>query len=223
VKFSASIAGSLKADLKAEMRQIEKAVAEGVKDAGDGLKGSLRRQVITAGLGPRLARTWRSRAYPNKGHDAASLVWSKAPDIVRSFDRGAVIRGKSGFWLAIPTAAAPKRGKPVPAEAGGGKRITPATFPEHRFGPLRFVYRRGAPSLLVVDGVRISAKTGRVGRRAKGGAFTKTGRMKSGITTVVMFVMVPQVRMPKRLDVRRAAETWTGRVPGLIGRHTRKD
>lgn len=216
MKLAASIAGSLKAGLQKEMRQIEKAVAEGVQDAGDGLKGSLRRQVVMAGLGPRLARTWRSRAYPNKGHDAASLVWSKAPDIVRSFDRGAVIRGKSGFWLAIPTAAAPKRGV-------GGKRITPATFPEHRFGPLRFVYRRGAPSLLVVDGVRISAKTGRVGRRAKGGAFTKTGRMKSGITTVVMFVMVPQVRMPKRLDVRRAAETWTGRVPGLIDRHMPKD
>lgn len=216
MKLAASIAGSLKADLQKEMRQIEKAVASGVKDAGDGLKGSLRRQVVMAGLGSRLARTWRSRAYPNQGHDAASLVWSKAPDIVRSFDRGAVIRGKSGFWLAIPTAAAPKRGV-------GGKRITPANFPEHRFGPLRFVYRRGAPSLLVVDGVRISAKTGRVGRQAKGGAFTKTGRMKSGITTVVMFVMVPQVRMPKRLDVRRAAETWAGRVPGLIGRHSRKD
>jgi len=212
MKLAASIAGSLKADLQKEMRQIEKAVAEGVAEAGDGLKGSLRRQVITSGLGPRMARTWRSRAYPNKGHDAASLVWSKTPDIVRSFDQGTVIRSKTGFWLAIPTAAAPKRGV-------GGKRITPANFPEHRFGPLRFVFRRGAPSLLVVDGVRISAKTGRVGRQAKGGAFTKTGRIKSGITTVVMFLLVPQVRMPKRLDVRRAAETWARRVPGLIDRY----
>ena len=212
MKLAATIAGSLKADLQKEMRQIEKAVAEGVAEAGDGLKGSLRRQVITSGLGPRLARTWRSRAYPNKGHDAASLIWSKAPDIVRSFDQGSVIRSKTGFWLAIPTAAAPKRGV-------GGKRITPANFPEQRFGPLRFVFRRGAPSLLVVDGVRISAKTGRVGRQAKGGAFTKSGRIKSGITTVAMFVMVPQVKMPKRLDVRRAAETWARRVPGLIDRY----
>ena len=212
MKLAASIAGSLKADLQKEVRQIEKAVAEGVAEAGDGLKGSLRRQVITSGLGPRLARTWRSRAYRNKGHDAASLVWSKAPDIVRSFDQGTVIRSKTGFWLAIPTAAAPKRGV-------GGKRITPANFPEHRFGPLRFVFRRGAPSLLVVDGVRISAKTGRVGRQAKGGAFTNAGRIKSGITTVAMFVMVPQVKMPKRLDVSRAAETWVRRVPGLIDRH----
>lgn len=212
MKLAAAITGSFKSDMKAEMKRIERGVAAGVKDAGDGLKGSLRRQVISAGLGTRLARTWRSRSYPNKGHDAATLVWSKAPQIVRTFDQGAVIKSKSGFWLAIPTAAAPKRGV-------GGKRITPSNFPEHRFGPLRFVYRRGQPSLLVVDGVRVSGKTGRVGRRAKGGSFTKTGRIKSGITTVVMFVMVPQVKMPKRLDVRRAAEIWSRRTPNLIDRH----
>lgn len=216
MKLAATIVGSIKADLQGEMRGIEKAVAGGVKEAGDGLKGSLRKQVITAGLGSRLARAWRSRAYPNKGHDAASLVWSKAPQIVRTFDEGAVIRSKSGFWLAIPTPAAPKRGV-------GGKRITPSNFPEHRFGPLRFVYRAHGPSLLVADGVRVSAKTGRVGRRAKGGAFTKTGRMKAGIATAVMFLLVPQVRMPKRLDVRRAAERWSRRLPSVIGRHMRSE
>jgi len=216
MKLAATIAGSIKADLQAEMRGIEKAVAAGVKEAGDGLKGSLRKQVVSVGLGTRLARTWRSRAYPNKGHDAASLVWSKAPQIIRTFDEGTVIRSKSGFWLAIPTPAAPKRGV-------GGKRITPANFPEHRFGPLRFVYRAHGPSLLVVDSVRVSAKTGRVGRRAKGGAFTRTGRMKAGIATAVMFLLVPQVRMPKRLDVRRAAERWSRRLPSLIGRHMQSE
>jgi len=216
VKLAAAIAGSIKADIQAEMRRIERGVAAGVKEAGDGLKGNLRKQVVSAGLGTRLARTWRSRAYPNKGHDAASLVWSKAPQIIRTFDEGTVIRSKSGFWLAIPTPAAPKRGV-------GGKRITPANFPEHRFGPLRFVYRARGPSLLVVDGVRVSAKTGRVGRRAKGGAFTKTGRMKAGIATAVMFLLVPQVRMPKRLDARRAAERWSRRLPSLIGRHMQSE
>ena len=216
MKLAATIVGSVKADLQAEMRGIEKAVAAGVKEAGDGLKGSLRKQVVSAGLGTRLARAWRSRAYPNKGHDAASLVWTKAPQIIRTFDEGTVIRSKSGFWLAIPTPAAPKRGV-------GGKRISPSNFPEHRFGPLRFVYRARGPSLLVADGVRVSAKTGRVGRRAKGGAFTKTGRMKAGIATAVMFLLVPQVRMPKRLDVRRAAERWSRRLPSLIGRHMQSE
>ena len=208
MKLATTITGSIMAGMEAEMRTISKAVATGVKEAGRGLKGDLRKQVVSAGLGMRLSRTWRDRTYPNKGHDAASLVWSKAPQIIRTFDEGAVIKSKSGLWLAIPTASAPKRGV-------GGKRINPSNFPEHRFGPLRFVYRRNGPSLLVVDGVRIN-KSGRVGRRAKGGAFTKTGRMKQGMTTVVMFTMVPQVRLKKRLDVKREIKRWERRLPGLI-------
>jgi hypothetical protein len=213
VKLAATIAGSIKAGMEAEMRTISKAVTAGIKEAGRGLKTDLRKQVVSAGLGVRLSRTWRERTYPNRGHDAASLVWSKAPQIIRTFDEGAVIKSKSGFWLAIPTPQAPKRGV-------GGKRINPSNFPEHRFGPLRFVYRRGRPSLLVVDGVRIN-KSGRVGRRAKGGAFTKTGRMKQGMTTSVMFIMVPQVRLKKRLDVKREIKRWERRLPGLIDRHMR--
>ena len=215
MKLAATIAGSIKAGMEAEMRTISKAVTAGVKEAGRGLKADLRKQVVSAGLGMRLSRTWRERTYPNKGHDAASLVWSKAPQIIRTFDEGAVIKSKSGFWLAIPTPSAPKRGV-------GGKRINPSNFPEHRFGPLRFVYRRGRPSLLVVDGVRIN-KSGQVGRRAKGGAFTKTGRMKQGMATSVMFIMVPQVRLKKRLDVKREAERWSRRLPALIQRHMRTE
>ena len=215
MKLTTTITGSIKAGMEAEMRTISKAVTAGVKEAGRGIKADLRKQVVSAGLGMRLSRTWRERTYPNKGHDTASLVWSKAPQIIRTFDEGAVIKSKSGLWLAIPTPSAPKRGV-------GGKRINPSNFPEHRYGPLRFVYRRGRPSLLVVDGVRIN-KSGRVGRRAKGGAFTKTGRMKQGMATVVMFIMVPQVRLKKRLDVKREAERWSRRLPALIQRHMRTE
>ena len=210
MKLAATITGSIIAGMEAEVRTITGAVTAGIKEAGRGLKTDLRKQVVSAGLGARLSRTWRDRIYPNKGFDAAAMVWSKAPRIIRSFDEGAVIKSKSGFWLAIPTPQAPKRGV-------GGKRINPSNFPEHRFGPLRFVYRRG-PSLLVVDGVRIN-KSGRVGRRARGGALTKSGRMKQGMATVVMFIMVPQVRLRKRLDVKREAERWSRRLPGLIDRH----
>ena len=217
MRLSATIAGSIMADMESEARTISKAVTAGIKEAGRGLKGDLRKQVVAAGLGPRLARTWREKTYPRNKSSmrAATLVWSKAPQIIRTFDEGAVIRSKSGLWLAIPTPLAPKRGV-------GGKRIKPSNFPEHRFGPLRFVYRRNGPSLLVVDSVRIN-KSGRVGRRAKGGAFTKTGRMKQGMATVVMFIMVPQVRLKKRLDVKREIKRWERRLPGLINKHMRTD
>ena len=144
-----------------------------------------------------------------------ALVWSKAAaDRPLAFDEGVVIKGKGGNWLAIPTPAAPKRG-------AGGKRITPATFPTSRHGPLRMVRRSGRAALLVVDGVRVSAQSGRVGRQAKGGGRTKSGSFKQGIATVAMFVLVPRVKLKKRLNVAGAAESWARRLPRLIGRQVR--
>lgn len=138
---------------------------------------------------------------------AAAGVFSKAPHIVRAFDEATLIKSRSGLWLAIPTEAAPKKG-------AGGKRISPSNFPEHRYGRLRFVYRRTGPSLLVVDGSRINA-SGRVGRQAKN-PFLKSGALKKGIATVVMFLLVRQVRLRKRLDVQGATDRWAARLPNLI-------
>jgi hypothetical protein len=79
LKLMASILGSLQADLQAELRDLERAVASGTREAGRGLKSELRRQVASAGLGQRLANSWRDKHYPNHKLDAASLVYSKAP------------------------------------------------------------------------------------------------------------------------------------------------
>jgi transposase len=108
MKFTASIARSLQTDMQAELRDIERAVAAGTRDAGRGLKTELRRQVASAGLGQRLANSWRDKHYPNQELDAASLVYTKAPQIIRAFDEGAVIRSKRGRFLAIPTENAPR-------------------------------------------------------------------------------------------------------------------
>jgi Family of unknown function (DUF6441) len=149
VKFAVSLARSLQTDMQAELRDIERGVAAGTCDAGRGLRTELRRQLASAGLGQRLANSWRDKHYPNQRFDAASLVYTKAPQILRAFDEGAVIRSRRGRFLAIPTENAPKKGT-------DGKRIRPSTFPEHRFGPLRFVPRPSGPSLLVVDESRAS-------------------------------------------------------------------
>jgi hypothetical protein len=213
MQFAAAIARSLQADITAELRDIERAVATGTRDAGRGLKTELRRQVTSAGLGPRLGNSWRDKHYPNRKLDAASLVYTKAPQIVRAFDEGAVIRSRRGRFLAIPTENAPRKGT-------DGRRISPSTFPEHRFGPLRFVPRQSGPSLLVVDGLRasFSRKTSELRgfRRA-------TERSGQSVATVVMFVLVPQVKLPKRLDVVRAAERWSGQLPALIEQQLRSE
>ncbi len=69
-----------------------------------------RAQITRAGLGHRLPRTIRNRTYPTSGDsiNAAAFIWSNAPEILNAHDRGALIRSKSGFWLAIPTEAAGK-------------------------------------------------------------------------------------------------------------------
>jgi hypothetical protein len=79
----ATLARSLQADMQAELRDLERAAAAGKKEAGRGLKTELRRQVSGAGLGQRLANSWRDRHYPNRKLDAASLVYTKAPQRVR--------------------------------------------------------------------------------------------------------------------------------------------
>ena len=149
MKLPATIIRSVQADMQAELRHVERAVAGGTREAERGLKAELRRQVASAGLGQRLANSWRDRHHPNQKLDAASLVYTKAPQIIRAFDEGAAVRSKHGRILAIPTENAPRKG-------ADGKRISPSTFPEHRFEPLRFMPRQNGPSLVVVDGVRAS-------------------------------------------------------------------
>jgi hypothetical protein len=116
MKLAATIARSLQADMQAELREVERAVATGTREAGRGLRTELRRQVGSAGLGQRLANSWRDKHYPNQRLDAASLVYSKAPQIIRAFDEGAVIRSRRGRFLAIPMPNAPRRGVGEPED-----------------------------------------------------------------------------------------------------------
>jgi len=152
-------------------------------------------------LGQRLANTIRSKTYP-KGRnslDAAALVWSNAPVIIGAHDTGPLIRSASGFWLAIPLPAAGK--------ALGGKRITPVLWEQKTGLRLRFVYRRRGPSLLVADSVRLNTR----GQAAV--SKSKTGR---GQVTAPIFLLVRQVKLPKRLDLARDAERAQSRVPRMI-------
>lgn len=186
--------------MHAEIAAGERAVSAAIREAGTGLKTAWRGQITGAGLGRRLANSIRSQSYPKAGEslNAAALVWSKAPVIVGAHNSSPLIRSKNGFWLAIPTPAAGKSAR--------GGRITPGEW-ERRSGlRLRFVYRRRGPSLLVAEG-RLNARGRAVASRSR------TGR---GVTTVPIFLLVPQVKLPKRLDLDRDAERAHDSVPGLI-------
>jgi len=214
MKLGVNIVGDIARIMAAETRAGEKAVTTAMREAGTGLKSAWRAQITGAGLGARLARTIRSEQYPKSrpSLNAAALVWSKAPVIVGAHDTGPLIRSKAGFWLAIPTAAAGKSLR--------GGRITPGEW-ERRTGlRLRFVYRRTGPSLLVAEG-RLNTKGRAFGgltrpHRGHGPASPSRSKTGRGLTTVPIFLLVPQVRLPKRLDLARDAERARDAVPGLI-------
>jgi hypothetical protein len=200
VKLKLDVTPDLVAMMAAEIKAGEKAVSAATREAGTNLKTAWRAQITGAGLGQRLSRTIRSAQYP-KGQpslNAAALVWSNAPDIVSAHDTGPLIRSKAGFWLTIPLPAAGKSLR--------GGRITPGEWERRRGLRLRFVYRRTGPSLLVAEG-RLNTKGQAVVSRSK------TGR---GKVTAPIFLLVPQVKLPKRLDLARDADRALDSVPGLI-------
>lgn len=200
MRLKLDIDPDLVAMMQAEIKAGEKAVTGAMREAGTGLKTAWRGQITGAGLGRRLANSIRNATYPKAGDslNATALVWSKAPVIVGAHNAGPLIRSRDGFWLAIPTEAAGKSLR--------GGRITPGEW-ERRTGlRLRFVYRRRGPSLLVAEG-RLNTKGRAVASRSK------TGR---GRVTVPIFLLVPQVRLPRRLDLARDAERAADAVPGRI-------
>lgn len=217
MRLDVSVDSALPAEMEREIDAIKKAVTGGIRSVAEKLQKEWRSQITGAGLGERLARTIRKNDYPSgsgRSIGAASLVYARknskktasAADVVDAFNRGVTIRSTDGFFLAIP----------LPASGGnfgtGRKRLTPYLWEQRTGMRLRFVYRRGRPSLLVADDARIGG-AGRAGR--KGGRRRKDGIL-SGAQTVPIFILVPQVRLKKRLDLDRATKAAEGALVGAI-------
>ena len=200
MKLDLSLTGDIVNAMRAEILVGEKAVTTAMRVAGAGLKSDWRAQITSARLGKRLANTIRSKTFPAVGEslEAAALVWSNAPQIIGAHDTGPLIWSKDGFWLAIPT--------PTAGKGTRGKALTPSEWERRRGLRLRFVYRRRGPSLLVADG-RLNSRGLGVASRSK------TGR---GQSTVPIFLLVPQVKLSKRLSLARDAERAQAAIPGLI-------
>jgi len=199
MKLTVDFSPDLVVLLEQEIKAGERAVTSAMKTAGAELKQDWREQITRAGLGHRLPRTIRNKAYPTSGDsiNAATFIWSNAPEILNAHDRGALIRSKSGFWLAIPTEAAGK--------GRGGARLTPGEWERRRGMRLRLIYRRNGPGLLVAEKARINTRGLAVASRSK------TGR---GQVSAPIFLLVPQVKLRKRLDLVRECGKGSGRGAG---------
>lgn len=200
MRVRVSTSPSLVALLANELTAGERASTLTFKQVAERLKSDWRSQITRAGLGRKLSNSIRSKSYPERGHslNAAALVWSKAPKIISAHDEGAVIRSRNNFFLAIPTEAAGK--------GRGGARLTPGEWESRRGIKLRFVYRRGQPSLLVAE-ARLSARGQATRSRSK------TGR---NVSTVPIFILVPQVKLRKRLNLARDAVRAGQSIPAIM-------
>ncbi len=86
---------------------------------------------------------------------------------------------------------------------------------------LRFIYRRRGPSLLVADAVRMNtrgqaavskSKTGR--SQGSSGSNRSSGSIAE--KNAPIFLLVRQIKLPKRLDLTRDAERALAGMPGMI-------
>jgi hypothetical protein len=226
VRLVASLGASLTRILEQEVRTGERAVTRGVRTETERLKTELRQQVVSAfgARGRGIANAWRARMFPQSGESlgAAGIVWTKVPSIIDAFERGATIRARGGRYLAIPTGFNAPQGR-----RGRGLRVTPQQMVASRQAFLRpFRSGRGFVWCLPVR------QGERVGRRrapliAGGLAAVATGNrrgaprwqadlLRQGF--VPMFLLVPQVQLAKRLDVRGAGHRALARLPAVIAR-----
>jgi hypothetical protein len=184
------------ADLKAFQHQTHLRLARGARNAAELIatraKLRLRQDVLAGGLGQKVANTWRADIYPKSAtvrtHAPAVQIYTKAPLIVRAFSQATTIKSKNGIFLAIPTENTPRKGR---------RLATPVEVEAMFNQDLIFIHGRGQQMLAFVDAIK--AKSGKGFRKATKKR-TKDGRQNE---LVLMFVMVRQTRLKKRLNTQR--------------------
>lgn len=184
---------------KVEAEALEEAgqnVTGAMRAATEELKRDLRDQVVQAGMGKRLANTWRGETYP-KGKtslEPAGFVWSKAPKIIDAFSRGVTIRPVNGSkYLWLPTKNVPRKGR--------NRKMTPDEV-DSLFNA-EFVIRQSRKRGVLLAYIPvIRSRNNRTWRRS-----TK-GRQAQGraVQLVHMFTLISEAVMPKRFDLQAAAD-----------------
>lgn len=189
MRVDIKIDGDFGAMMRSDLVAGERAVSRAIAGATTRTKTSWRGLVVGAGLGTRLGNTIRSKVYPagEPSLNAAGIVYSKAPHIISAHDDGAIIRSRNGFWLAIP--------QKVAGKGPGGRRMTPGEWENKTGRRLRFVYRTNRTALLVDDGTIRKGHAPAFGARKPRGFKNRT---------MIVFVLVPQVKLKKRFDLARA-------------------
>jgi hypothetical protein len=216
-------------DLAAFAEQTHLRIARGARIAAEKqaarAKLALRGDVRAAGLGDRLANTWRVNVFPRSSsvhtHEPAVFVKNRAPEVVTAHAGGMTIRSHTGVWLAIPTENVPRVARAANPGAVGrpGTRFQSRATPEEVESifdqDLIFIPGRGGQMLAFID----KTLRGKLKRaRAKGKSVATVQARFDKL--VLMFVMVRQVTLRKRLNWPRIfddlAKGWAQLFPAEI-------
>lgn len=178
-ELTLALRGDLQAFLDADVKAGKQAVTTVIRRKTTKLKDDLRRAVRRAGLSDRLGKAIRGDTYPRRGYslNAAGVVQSKA-----------ITKRESGITDLITVLdegavinARPGRFLAIPVSdrvKGRGVKGEPVSRPPSAFGPGRFVFKASRNS----NGVLVFADS----------------------PEEVAYILVRQVRLRKRIDVRSA-------------------
>ncbi|TCP30696.1 DUF6441 family protein [Sphingomonas sp. BK235] len=199
---------------------IARAATEAMFVTALSTRDELRDQTRSVGLGDRMPDTWTARAYPDGEKNSinpAGLVWSRAPDIMDAFTRGATIRPIGGAqFLWIPTANVPRARTRSGRIRGNGQRpqrlasgaITPEEC-ESRFNT-DFVMRRGRAGRLLAFMDLVAGRARRGGSNVRAATRRRVAAGREPKLTL-MFVLTRSVTMPKLFDLDASAGRWVAR------------
>ncbi|WP_313337282.1 DUF6441 family protein [Sphingobium yanoikuyae] len=211
---------SLAQQLHATEGEIAADITAIMTDETTGLRDDYRQQVRDAGMGNRLANTWRAEAYPKGGRslNPAGYVWSNAPAIIDAFSRGAYIRPvNGGKWLWIPTRNVPARRRAgyysSSIKRSNGTRMSPEEVELHFNAELQIVIdgNKGEAFIDVVSGL-----SGGYRRATAGRTQGRRGMAPRKAKPVLMFTLTKSVRMPRLFDLDGPAERRAANVARRI-------
>ena len=195
---------------------IARAATQAMRETTVETRDRLREQTRSAGLSDRLLNTWTARAYPNGAKNSinpAGVVYSRAPDIMDAFTRGATIRPISGGkYLWLPTDNVPKAPRRTGVSRGASSaKMTPEDC-ERRFRT-EFVIKPGRNGRLLAY---MDLQAGR--RRPARADARKRLSGGSGARLTLMFVLTRSVTMPRLIDLDATANNWMSRYEAALRR-----
>lgn len=142
---------------------------------------------------------------------------SRAGQAMEAYTQGAVIRPRTGAWLAVPTKAVPR----FVSTGGKRRRLTPKLWEQsgmnQRIGELVFRQIRSDLALLVVRQVSLSPKTGQAKRLGPRRPRTRIVPKND----VVAFVLIKHTTRAARFDQREIVRKYANRVPQYLRRTLR--